>query len=158
MENIREYLSYEPETGKFYWIASPNKKVKAGSEAGFETSGYWSIHIQGKRFLAHRLAFFLMTGELPKRGLLVDHINGQTLDNRWCNLRLASPSENCRNRRKLVGKVLPKGVSRASTRFRANIRVAGKLRHLGYFDTEEEASEAYQAAARELHGEFYRAA
>jgi hypothetical protein len=87
----------------------------------------------------------------------VDHINLNTLDNRKCNLRLASHQENIWNRAKTSRNTVGyKGVYRCSgsRRFRAMIQKNGNLRHLGCFDTREEAAIAYNHAAIEAFGEF----
>jgi hypothetical protein len=90
-------------------------------------------------------------------GVLVDHINGNPLDNRRENLRLCSRSENSRNQRKLRETASKyKGVSpnRISGRFRAFIWLNNKQIYLGTYMTEIEAALAYNEAARRLHGEF----
>ena len=90
-------------------------------------------------------------------GFEVDHINGNGLDNRRKNLRLASRQENARNRsvqRNSTTKL--KGVYRAGDKFRAVICVDDKLLHLGVFNAPEIAALAYDLAARRLFGEFAR--
>jgi hypothetical protein len=89
----------------------------------------------------------------------VDHKNGNTLDNRRENLRLATHSQNGANRR--VGRNNSsgyKGVSRDKRggRWQAGIKSQGKSRFLGYFNDPVDAAKAYDSAARELFGEFAR--
>jgi hypothetical protein len=84
----------------------------------------------------------------------VDHRNGNGLDNRRCNLRPATPSQNIANKPKCWGASRYKGV-RAVPRNKKNPWVAAiQARHIGYFPTEEAAARAYDAAARETFGEF----
>jgi hypothetical protein len=109
----------------------------------------------------HRVILERKLGRPLVKGELCDHINGNGLDNRRSNLRAATKAENGRNR----------GVQRNSksglkcvyfekrrSKWRASIKVDGKRKHLGYFDTPEGASLAYQAAAKRYYGEFARAA
>lgn len=90
---------------------------------------------------------------------LVDHINGNGLDNRRANLRPASHSENLRNQRLSRANTSGyKGVvwHRASKRWHARIKLNGRTISLKYHATPEDAAHAYDAAAVELHGEFAR--
>jgi len=86
------YMEYNQETGV---VTSDGKIIgclAGGSRPGGE---YLRVKFCGKQVYVHRLAFFLMTGEWPKSH--VDHINGIKTDNRWCNLRLATMSQNKAN-------------------------------------------------------------
>lgn len=90
---------------------------------------------------------------------VVDHINGDGLDNRRANLRLATVSQNASNCRTPITNTSGyKGVSwsKKSRRWQSLIRFDGNRRFLGLYNTPLEAHEAYCAAARELHGEFAR--
>lgn len=88
---------------------------------------------------------------------LVDHRSGDTLDNRRSNLRTCNRSENAWNRAASRGSSSGfKGVSRHGRRWRAQIYVNGHRHSLGVFSEPEDAASAYDAAARDLHGEFAR--
>lgn len=104
-----------------------------------------------KRLRMHRLIM-----DAPA-DMQVDHINGDGLDNRKCNLRICSNSQNMMNGRKRKnGTSKYKGVSyfKRDGRWRAVISNFGKYTHIGYFDTEEEAAMAYNEIARNIFGEF----
>lgn len=98
----------------------------------------------------------LIMGE-PK-GKIIDHINGDGLDNRKSNLRLCTVAENCRNaRRYRHSKSKYKGISPTpSGRWQAKIHVNRRQITLGRFDSEADAARAYDAAAKIHHGEFAR--
>lgn len=115
--------------------------------------GYVFAEIAGKRRRLHRLIL-----DVPE-GLLTDHINGNPLDNRRANLRLATTAQNAWNMRKHRGESVYKGVSNSRSHkgpkhWRARIRHHGREILLGYFATEIEAARAYDEAARRLFGEF----
>ena len=159
-EILREILIYEPETGKFYWKMR-RAQMLAGDEAGYVGNlGYILIGIalagSKRRYTGHRLAWLYQTGEWPENN--VDHINGSRADNRWCNLRAATQSENQANRRvkRSVANGL-KGIEKHhSGRWVARICKEGRRYHLGMFDTAEEAHAVYAVCAEALHGEFAR--
>lgn len=149
-------IEYFPDTGLFRWKISPAQNVFAGSVAGsFDNKGYWRIKYKERAYRAHRIAWLLMTGEWPTEQ--IDHRNLVKSDNRWCNLREATNSQNKANSKGL-GR-FPKGVYlHQRGKFGARIKSNGKERHLGYFQTAEEAAAAYAAAAKEYFGEFARTA
>ncbi len=92
-------------------------------------------------------------------GLEVDHINGNTLDNRRCNLRVCTHAENMRNRKiNKDNKSGYKGVylDKKYKTWRAQIKVSGQKRYLGSYKTAEAAAEAYRTYAEILHKEFAR--
>lgn len=97
-------------------------------------------------------------GEIAE-GYNVDHINGDKLDNRIENLRLATNTENQHNRKATKGKNF-KGVNfdKVRNKWKAEIRVDNISYHIGRFDTEEEAHEAYCTVAKDIHGSFFRKA
>lgn len=95
----------------------------------------------------------------PSSDMVVDHINGNKLYNCRNNLRICTPAENSRNKKKykMDGKSKYKGVHPLNSgKFVANIHCLDKKRHIGVFNTEKEAVEAYNKKAKELFGEFAR--
>ena len=88
-------------------------------------------------------------------GLVIDHINGNGLDNRRSNLRIATYSQNIANSHKPVrSKSGFKGVHKFRKAWIASIRKDGVQRHLGVFDNPRDAARAFDEAALFLHGEF----
>jgi hypothetical protein len=152
-EELRARLRYDPETGIFSsivpWARWAGKAQLTGVIIG---AGYVAIHVKGRRYYAHRLAWLYMTGEWPNEE--IDHINRDRKDNRWANLRAATRSTNCQNSR-------GRGRYLKGTKFDprcgswlARIHVNKREIHLGSFRTEAEAHAAYVEAAKKYHGEF----
>lgn len=153
-EGARERFSYDPQTGFFYRIATRKKKFIGTRADVMAPNGYRRVEVARRYVDAQRLAWFLHYGEWPE--CFIDHINGDTTDNRISNLRKATPTQSNQNK-KSYGKLL-KGV-RASRDggFAASIKVDGKKKELGWFATEQAAHDAYRSAARHFFGEFARA-
>lgn len=114
--------------------------------------GRYSAHarIHGRDVYMHRLIL-----EAPK-GVLVDHKDGNSLDNRRRNLRLCDTFRNRWNSRVLKTTQPYKCVRLVGRRWVAHIQAFGQRQSLGLFDTAEGAARAYDAAAMELFGEFAR--
>ena len=148
-------LTYDAESGLFYWNKETSKRLIKGSVAGTVDGGYVMIGIDRKQYRAHRLAWLYVYGEIPKEQ--VDHINCIKTDNRIENLRLASHGQNCSNREKQSNNTSGyKGVCfiKSKEKWRARIGYNGKKIYIGLFNTAKEASYAYKEKAIELHGEF----
>lgn len=142
-DDIAEYLKYQPDTGDIVWIqkTSSASRVSIGSVAGGvnKTTGYRRIKFRDKKFAAHRLAFYLSDITIPA-AMDVDHINGDKLDNRWCNLRLITRSENaCNAKRHRQGRVPGVYYHSRQKKWRAYTMINGKQKHLGLFTTEADA-------------------
>lgn len=152
---LQQLLDYSPDTGVFAWKIANSKRVHVGDVAGSPSiKGYVLIGIDGRVYRAHRLAWLYVHGSWPEH--YIDHINGVVTDNRIENLRDVSNTINMENQKyapshnKSCGVL---GVSREKNhrRWRAVITSQGKQIHIGYFDTIEEAEQAYVSAKRKLH-------
>lgn len=160
VDKLRSVLAYDPDTGVFTWLRTLNARAPKGSRAGsVRPDGYRSIGLFGEQYLSHRLAVFYTTGRWPVAD--VDHKNLIPGDDRWCNLREASCSQNKGNVRPPVTNTSGhKGVTwnKKDKRWRAQIRVSGRRRIIGGFIDKRDAVAAYEHAAKIAFGEFARTA
>ncbi|MGJ4857070.1 HNH endonuclease [Labrys sp. La1] len=151
-DDVRSVLQYDPDTGVFFSLKT---KKNIGATDGI---GYQRFKIGGKLYRLHRLAWVIIYGEWPAGD--VDHINGNTFDNRICNLRVATRALNIANS-KLSKKNTSgyKGVSYSKSRnkWQSYITVARKHIFLGNYDCPTKAHAAYFEAAKRYFGEFARA-
>jgi len=161
--NLRELLAYEQETGTFRWRVRRGRHLAgsiAGSQLNCRNGGpYRHIGVNGKWYLAHRLAWLWMTGAWPDGQ--VDHIDGDGLNNCWSNLRSASQSQNMANVGPRSNNTTGfKGAyfDRRHGMFFAQIQAEHHTHWLGYFETAEEANAAYAVAADKHFGQFARSA
>ena len=158
-ERLLNLFNYDYNTGLLKWKYQKQSHFN-GKIAGYRKRGYIKIEVDGSEFMAHRLVWKIVTGIDPGSSQ-VDHINGDKIDNRFTNLRLASNAQNAMNKgvsaRNTSGY---KGVSYSERRQKwvATIRINGKSIYLGRYSTPELAHMAYCKAAAELHGEFARGA
>lgn len=150
---LRQCLSYCPVTGKFIWIKTIHSHAVFASEAGtISKKGYRVIQFQKKLFRGNRLAVFFMTGKWPTG--VVDHKNGNKSDDSWNNLRDVNQSQNMRNqhvphKRNSSGFI---GVSyhKVTGKWVAQLNYKDvKKKHIGSFNTPEEAAVAYHNAKAE---------
>lgn len=144
------YVSYDQQTGLFSWKQKRQGAVD-GKFGSLEKTGYVRAKLLNKKYLAHRLAWFIVCKQWPQGQ--IDHVNGNRSDNRIANLRVVDQSGNSQNRR---GKQRNNqsgyfGVHASGKKWRAQIRIDRKLKHLGLFDTPELASMAYVEAKRSIH-------
>ena len=149
----REVLDYSPETGEFHWKITLSNRAMAGALAGsIAKNGYRYISVDGTRNLAHRLAWLYMTGEWPSEW--IDHIDTDSQNNSWANLRQANATINAENKRRAIPgtRIGLLGVSHGRRgRFLAQIVAKGRHHYIGEFSTPEEAHIAYVKAKRQLH-------
>ena len=157
---LKQRLLYSPKSGVFYWIQPPpGHSDLLGEEAGSaclsDSKPYWYIQIDRVKYKRSRLAFLYLVGFMPQDQ--VDHINGNSLDDRWQNLRPATAMQNAWNHKSRArGNDLPMGVRKnaSSGRYAARIGVRGKQISLGSFNTPEEAHAVYLNARKQYFGEF----
>lgn len=169
IEYIKQALDYNPETGIFTWKKRPESHFK-NPRGCWQWNGKYpntiagtvfkpnekydykriKINISGMVVYAHRLAWILCNGPIPD-GLSVDHIDGNAENNAIKNLRLVSHAENHKNRgfpaNNTSGAV---GVRKVGEKWQARIKLLGKEKSLGTFQTFEEAVNARKSAARKF--------
>lgn len=153
-QRLRHFLDYAPATGCFRWRVKPARRIAVGSIAGSVTKGHLTICIEGTSYQSNRLAWLYMTDEWPSG--VVDHQDGDGLNDRWGNLRDVTNQVNVQNQRQAARHNRSTGLLGASFyarigKFIAQIQADGKRHFIGYFDTAEQAHEAYVVAKRRLH-------
>jgi hypothetical protein len=124
-----------PLVSRFSWHARPRR----------DRRGYYAVNSAGTRM--HRL----LVGAWGRE--IVDHRDGDGLNNTRRNIRKGTQSQNCVNRQRTPGPHL-RGARPKKGLWQAYIKYQGKQKSLGYFATEDDAHAAYLAAAVELHGDW----
>jgi hypothetical protein len=164
---LRQCFDYDPGTGILTWRERPREHFPtyagmvasnarfAGKVCGSsENKGYKVVGISGSLWPLHRLIWKMVTGEDPD---IIDHIDRDRANNRWVNLRSVTEQQNHFNLPRYSNNRSGfKGVHRHSQnpKWIAQIRVDGRVKHIGSFNTIEAAKAAYNEAADRLHGEF----
>lgn len=156
--DLEARFKYDPVTGEFT-RASDGRP--AGWLACIGENKRLVITIYSRVWQVSHLVFLLQTGELPKKGLWVDHKDGNPLNNSWANLRIVTPGQNVVNARESVlraGRKYLRGVRRPTWAkpgcYYASAMLGGKTYQRGPFPTQEAAHEAYKKLHAELHGTF----
>lgn len=146
---LKSKLYYNPETGIFTRITTKKSNNKPSS------NGYIYLSVNNKQYSAHRLAWLYVYGEFPTN--CIDHINRIKHDNKIENLREASYSQNSYNK-ECKSKSGYKGVTwwERDKKWKAQIEIDGKNKHIGYFETPELAHKAYCTYQSQVAGEFAR--
>ena len=155
-ERVREIFDYHPD-GKLIWKKRPTKygtKIKIGEQAGYLSNKYRRINFDKTPYYEH-VVVWAYHNDTREEGTCIDHIDGDPLNNRIENLREVSLSQNMNNSVLTIrNRTGYRGVYKRFGQYGADIRFAGKLYHLGFFTTPEEAHEAYMHKHKEFYGDL----
>ena len=143
LEELRKAFDYDPGTGLFW-----SRRMNRAAGTSKNTGGYVMLY-RKRHLLAHRVAWFLETGQDPL-GFEIDHKNRKVDDNRIINLRMATSAENSWNTEERLGCYFRSDIQK----WQARITINKRRINLGHFLTVREARAAYYAKAIELRGEF----
>jgi hypothetical protein len=136
-----ERLNYHYPNGK--WTVVENKKN--------HHTGYCNVGFNGTKIGYHNIIWVLSTGKDIPQGLDIDHINGNKLDNRIENLRVVSHRLNIQNMKvHRKGQLVGGTFNKRDKRYMPKIQIHSKQIYLGYFNTEQEANEAYKIACEHI--------
>lgn len=154
---LNELFTYNPKTGLIYWKAKGKGRIKKKEAGTLLHSGYIGICIGSRRIQAHRIAWALFHGQNPKDQ--IDHINGIKTDNRICNLREATNAQNGKNLK--LSKASTTGIKgvcyeKYTNKYKAYIRIDGKMLSLGRYNTLQEAAVIRKQAEEKHFGEWNR--
>lgn len=160
-ERLHEAFDYCPDTGALTRkIPSRGLRSKAGDAVGGLTkAGYTQVVLDGRHYFAHRIIWKMQTGMEPPP--VIDHRDGDNDNNRWGNLREATPTGNsCNAKRRSDNTSGFKGLSydRKRKKWRAYIIMDRQQNDIGRFVCFGKALKSMQTARRDLHGAFARAA
>lgn len=160
LQRISESLLVDVSRGTAVWKA-PSKfhRSLTGCDAGGPRRShngkfYWVIRLDGRTLKRGHLVFFIANGKWPEP--VLDHRNGDSLDDRLDNLREATITQNAWNHQKRAKREpLPMGVRRTKLgRYQARLGFNKRSISIGIFATAESAADAYRAKRKEMYGEF----
>jgi len=152
-DEVKRLFKYDPDTGIVTRRADAGNGCRVGDVVGnTKWDGYARTKIDGKSYLLHRIIYLYMTGAMPVEH--IDHINHESSDNRWCNLRSVSPTMNHRNRALAPNNtsgVTGVGWHKGTCKWKASITTGGKKKHLALFEDWFEAV-CCRKSAENKHG------
>ena len=136
LQELKDNLKYDPDTGNFCWIKRKNGRVFNSVPGNTLPNGYKRIGIDGTNYLCHRLAWLYMTGEMPNK--VIDHIDGDPSNNKFNNLREVEQATNVQNIKKATKANKSSGLLGVSYHardnlWRARIMINRKDKCIGYF-------------------------
>jgi HNH endonuclease len=145
---LLELFDYNTETGELF-----NKKYNRPTGLAVNSVGYHLVRVGHKVMYVHRVVWQMMTGKPP--AWFIDHVNGDRRDNRWVNLRAATPAQNSQNSKLRSNNTSGRtGVYRSRGKWHARITFGGKRIFLGAFSNKVHAIKARAAAERLYFKEF----
>lgn len=161
-KDVAKLFQYDPDTGEFTYAGEfPRRKKTVGNKKLNKSGNTYLVISCGGRgarrnFYAHRLAWVIHYGELPCG--VIDHVDGNGLNNSISNLRCVTQSENLRNSRRRESKSGATGVREVNGKWQARIVVCGKEISLGVYISKDDAVLARQEANKKYgftrrHGE-----
>ena len=157
IQRMREFISYDPDSGVMTWKKVLSNRTKPGAPCGanIDSKGYGRVCFDGKQYRTHRVIWALFYGQVPDQQ--IDHINGNRLDNRIANLRLASNAQNSRNCG--LSKNNTSGITgvvfhKYAKKWLAQIMLNRQRIYLGLYDTIEMAAAARKKAETQYFGQF----
>ncbi len=153
-ERLREILSYDVETGVFRWRID-TVRCCMGDVAGNTSHkrGYRHITIDYRKYLSHRLAWLYVYGKWPIGNL--DHINGDTDDNRISNIRVATIQQNCWNKSlRKDNKLGVRNIRRRGNGYRVQILIGRQRVYNKQFKSLEMAIAMRDQQLAAMRGEF----
>ena len=166
---MTDTLSPHADNGRFSYILIPVSRQSyalvdfadadlADFTWSYSSGGYAVRNKGGEKLFMHRIIMERVLGRPVHKGYHIDHINGNSFDNRRANLREVTPQQNIFNRKRksTAQGSRYKGVGPKGDKWIAAIGYQGKNLHIGIYDDELEAAQAYDAAALTLYGEFAR--
>lgn len=151
-EELNSILAYDPLTGILTWKDNRSNMIQGSVAGSVNSAGYKTITINSKTFRVQRIIWIMMFGYIPN-DFFIDHVNGNKIDNRLENLRLATNSQNQQNR------PAPKNNSsgyrgvtwhKQMNKWMARISHHGKRKNIGFFDSAEDAYKAYKNEAKKI--------
>lgn len=152
---VNELLEYAPELGGscLKWkVDRVYNKVKGKMAGTLNDQGYYQVRVNCRLHLAHRLVWLLNNGVWPANQ--IDHMDRNRVNNQIGNLREATNAENGQNQKMRVDNTSGcTGVSWITQhrKWQAKIKLKGRYKHLGLFESKEDAANAYAMAKAELH-------
>jgi len=155
-EKAYELFQYLPNGELKRKVTTSPRAIKGKIAGSIGKRGYKCLSINGKKYYNHRVVWLLHNKEMPK---YIDHIDGNSLNNKIENLRICNLTQNLCNASKRKNNTSGhKGVNWFSPKqkWRARISMYGKEYHFGYFDEIEKAIDAVTIGREKIHKEFAR--